>query len=746
MDGEQVMVKGRSDEILRVPSTEEVERLIAGEHSDPHRILGVHSVEGSDKSLVVIRAFHPDAKTAEVLLDDGQSVFMTSIHQGGLFGAAISGKSLPFLYRIRFRFSDGNAWEYADPYRFLPSLGEIDLHLISEGTHQRLYEFLGAHLRTLDGISGTSFAVWAPNARRVSVIGSFNRWDGRTFPMRVLGISGIWELFVPGVEEGALYRFEIKAADGSLRIKTDPYAFGMELRPGTASVVRDLNRHEWRDEAWMRSRAGRNPREEPMAVYEVHLGSWKRVPEEGNRWLTYRELAPQLVAHVKKFGFTHIELLAVAEHPFDGSWGYQVSGYFAPTSRYGTPDDFRFLVDTCHQHEIGVIMDWVPSHFPKDDFSLRWFNGTALYEHLDPREGEHPDWGTLIFNYGRNEVRNFLMANALFWLDQYHIDALRVDAVASMLYRDYSRKEGEWIPNRYGGRENLEAIDFIRWLNETVYRLFPGCFTIAEESTDWGGVSHPTHLGGLGFGFKWNMGWMHDTLLYFGKDAIHRSCHHNNLTFSMLYEYTENFIMPLSHDEVVHGKGSLLRKMPGDEWQKFANLRLLLAYLYTHPGKKLLFMGTELASYDEWYHDASLDWHLEADPMRQAFQRFLIDLGRLYGEKRELWQWDHEPKGFSWIDCNDWQGSIFSYVRYCPDRHLVCVLNATPVPRHGYRIGVPGTGHYREVINSDSYHYGGSNMGNGGLIDVEPIPFHWFPQSISLTLPPLACLVLERKD
>jgi 1,4-alpha-glucan branching enzyme len=564
--------------------------------------------------------------------------------------------------------------------------------------------------------------------------------------MRVLGASGVWEIFLPGVKERVLYKYEIRSSDGSLRVKSDPYSFAMELRPRTASIVWNIESYRWGDEEWMRSRGSRNLRQEPMAIYEVHLGSWKRLSEEGNRWLTYREMAPLIVEHAKKLNFTHLELLPVAEHPFDASWGYQVTGYYAPTSRYGTPDDFKFLVDTCHQNGIGVILDWVPAHFPKDDYSLRRFDGSALYEHQDPRKGEHRDWDTLIFNYGRNEVRNFLLANALFWLDKYHIDGLRVDAVASILYLDYSRPEGEWIPNIYGGRENLEAIDFIRRLNEFVYGLYPGCFTVAEESTDWGGVTLPVYLGGLGFGFKWNMGWMHDTLLYFGKDPIHRSFHHNTLTFSLLYEYTENFILPLSHDEVVHGKGSLLSKMPGDRWQKFANLRLLLAYMYTHPGKKLLFMGTELAPDDEWSHDRGLDWNLQTDPIRQGFQRFFGDLSYLYRENRALWEWDHLPQGFSWIDCQDSQSSVVSYVRQGKGRHLVCILNLTPVPRHNYRIGVPRAKVYREAMNSDSEFYGGSNVGNHGVVKVESIPFHAYAQSVSLTLPPLACLILEPED
>jgi len=483
-----------------------------------------------------------------------------------------------------------------------------------------------------------------------------------------------------------------------------------------------------------------------MSIYEVHLGSWMRSAKERDRRLTYRELAPRLVEHVKQFGFTHIELMPILEHPFGGSWGYQVTGYFAPTRRYGTPDDFKCFVDTCHQNDIGVILDWVPAHFPKDDYSLRWFDGTALYEHLDPRQAEHTDWGTLIFNFGRNEVRNFLLASALFWLDQYHIDALRVDAVASMLYLDYSKRPGEWIPNRYGGNENLEAISFLQRLNEVVYEKFPGCFTIAEESTAWQGVTLPTYLGGLGFGFKWNMGWMHDTLLYFGKAPVHRSFHHNNLTFPMLYAYSENFVLPLSHDEVVHGKGSLLDKMPGDAWQKFANLRLLMAYTYTHPGKKLLFMWTELSPEEEWNHDTGLDWSREGDTARRGFQLFLKDMGKLYRENPALWEWDYDTRGFSWIDCQDWSQSVISYIRSCRGSHLVCVLNFTPVVRYNYRLGVPEAGWYRERLNSDSGLYGGSDVGNAGLVRTEAIPFHGHAQSLSLTLPPLGCLILERRE
>jgi 1,4-alpha-glucan branching enzyme len=720
----------------------EFEALIKGDHSDPHHLLGGHPYFQGGVRGVFVRAFHPEAGRAFLLLGE-EKIPMTRIHPGGIFEADLKRQTWPFHYRILFHFPDGGTWETEDPYRFPPTLGDMDLYLFNEGNHLTLYQRLGAHRRILDGVAGVSFAVWAPNARRVSLLGEFNRWDGRLFPMREMGSSGIWELFVPGLAPGALYKYEIKTKDGHLRIKTDPFAFSMERPPAICARVYDLSTYEWGDRDWMQSRAGTHLRTSPMNIYECHLGSFKRLEEEGNRPLGYREIAPLLIEEMKRYGFTHLELMPVAEHPFDGSWGYQVTGYFAPTSRYGSPDDFRYLVDACHQAGIGVILDWVPAHFPKDDFSLRWFDGTALYEHADPRKGEHQDWGTLIFNFGRNEVRNFLLANALFWLDQYHIDGLRVDAVASMLYLDYSRSEGDWIPNAYGGRENLEAISFLKTLNETVYREFPGCFTLAEESTDWAGVSSPTYLGGLGFGFKWNMGWMHDTLLYFSKDPVHRSFHHNQLTFSMLYAYTENFILPLSHDEVVHGKGSLLSKMPGDTWQRFANLRTLLGYMYTHPGKKLLFMGTELAMDREWDHDRSLDWHLADDPMRQGFQKFLADLGGLYLNESALWQWDHRPEGFRWIDCQDWQQSVVSYERRSEKSWLVVVLNLTPVPRFGYRIGVPEAPYYREVLNSDSSWYGGSDLGNGGILHAEPVPFHAHPYSLSLTLPPLSILILK---
>jgi 1,4-alpha-glucan branching enzyme len=590
-------------------------------------------------------------------------------------------------------------------------------------------------------VAGVAFAVWAPNARSVRVVGDFDRWDGRLFPMRSLGASGVWELFVPGIGPGELYKYEVLGADGKLRIKADPLSFSQQVRPETASRVWDIGSNDgWTDEAWMAERAARDQYRSPMSVYEVHLGSWRRNPD--GSWLGYRQAAEQLAEHCHRFGFTHVELLPVAEHPFDGSWGYQVTGYYAPTARFGTPDDFRTMVDTLHNAGIGVILDWVPAHFPNDEFALREFDGTPLYEHADPRRGTHPDWGTLIFDFGRPEVRNFLVANALFWLDRYHVDGLRVDAVASMLYLDYSRKAGEWQPNQYGGNENLEAIAFLREVNEKAYGRHPGIVTIAEESTAFPGVTRPTYLGGLGFGFKWDMGWMHDTLAYFHEDPVHRRYHHNRLTFRGLYLNTEHFTLPLSHDEVVHGKGSLLGKMPGDDWQRFANLRCLLANQFTQPGKKLLFMGSELAPETEWSHDAELPWQLADEPMRAAFGRYLEDLGRLYHEAPALWAGDPEPGCFAWIDASDVESSVYSYIRRADEAVAVVVQNLTPVPRPDYRLGVPSGGRWVEVLNSDSEHYGGSNLGNLGGLDADDEAWHGQPASLRLILPPLATLVL----
>jgi 1,4-alpha-glucan branching enzyme len=726
-----------------------VEQLLSGGSASPHSILGAHPTSVRGTPGVVVRAMMPNAVGVDCVFDDGRVTALKPGAEGPggmrLFATFLPRATLPLRYSLRFTFSNGSTWERGDPYRFLPTLGDVDLHLFNEGTHRRLWDKLGAHVCTMDGVRGTSFAVWAPNARRASVVGDFCTWDGRVYPMRMMGSAGVWEIFLPGVGPGALYKFEFLTRDGALRVKTDPFAFKMEQHPGTASIVEPPTRYTWRDDAWLATRASTDPLRSPMSIYEVHLGSWARVPEEENRMLYFNEIAPRLADHVTRLGFTHVELLPVMEHPFYGSWGYQVSGYYAPTSRYGTPDDLRYFVDVMHQRGVGVILDWVPAHFPKDDHALRRFDGTALYEHEDPRLGEHPDWGTLIFNFGRNEVRNFLIANALYWLDEYHIDGLRVDAVASMLYLDYSRKSDEWVPNPHGGRENLEAIDFLKQCNEAVRVEHPGCVTVAEESTAWYGVSKPVAEGGLGFTMKWNMGWMHDTLVYFAKDPVHRRYHHDQFTFAMLYEYSEHFIMPLSHDEVVHLKGSLLSRMPGDEWQKFANLRLLLAYMFTRPGKKLLFMGTELAPWDEWNHDTSLPWHLESDPRRAAFADYIARLSRVYRDERPLWLDDPSWEGFAWIDVADRDSSVVSYLRRSGSDHVVVALNLTPTPRERYRIGVPGVAgtRYVKLISSDDQAWGGSGVGAVDEVTVEPVSLHGYPQSIELTLPPLGALVLR---
>jgi 1,4-alpha-glucan branching enzyme len=733
-----------------LPSPSDLGRLLAGEHSQPHDVLGAHSANVAGASGVVVRALMPNAIAVEAVLEaDLRIVALDSTATGlsNLYCGFIPGASLPLRYRLRFHFADGAVWERDDPYRFMPTIGDMDLHLFGEGTHRRLWEKLGAHPRTMDGVAGTSFAVWAPNAKRVSVVGDFCGWDGRIFPMRSMGASGVFELFVPEIKPGALYKYEMVTGEGFIRVKTDPFAFKLEQHPGTASIVQQEGTYKWGDTDWMTRRANKGHWDvlhEPVLIYEVHLGSWARIPEQGNRPLSYREIAPRLADHVSRLGFTHVELMPVMEHPFYGSWGYQVSGYYAPTSRYGTPDDFRFFVDTLHQRGIGVVLDWVPAHFPKDDYALRRFDGSALYEHADPRLGEHPDWGTLIFNYGRNEVRNFLVANALYWLEEFHADGLRVDAVASMLYLDYSRKAGEWMRNRFGGRENLEAVEFLKQFNETIRAEEPGCFTVAEESTAWPNVTKPASEGGLGFTFKWNMGWMHDTLVYFTKDPVYRFHHHDQLTFAMMYEYSEHFIMPLSHDEVVHLKGSLYSKMPGDHWQKLANLRLLLAYMLTRPGKKLLFMGTELATPNEWDHDRSLDWHLLENPDQAAFTSYVARLGHVYREHASLWREDPSWEGFCWVDVADRDNSVISYVRRAGDRHVVVVLNLTPVPRESYRVGVPDSGAYVKLISSDDAEWGGSGFGAFDSIQTEPSAFHGYPQSVALTLPPLGAVLIAR--
>jgi len=624
-------------------------------------------------------------------------------------------------------------------------LSEFDRYLLAEGTFHRAYQKLGAHLTERNGQPGVQFAVWAPNAKKVSVIGDFNGWDISASPMEP-SASGVWETSIPHIGQGAVYKYHLESQLHGYRTdRADPYGFAAELRPQTASRVWDLESYSWQDGSWMAERAKYNALDAPVSIYEVHLGSWRRVPEEDNRWLSYREMAPLLAEYVHNAGFTHIELLPVMEHPFDGSWGYETTGYFAPTSRFGSPADFMFFVDYLHQHGIGVILDWVPAHFPKDEAGLGYFDGTHLYEHADPRKGEHPDWNTFVFNYGRNEVRSFLVSNALFWLDKYHVDGLRVDAVAAMLYLDYGRREGEWIPNRYGGRENIEAIEFLRTLNEEVYSAFPDVMMAAEESTAWPQVSRPVYLGGLGFGLKWNMGWMHDMLGYMSEDPIYRSYHHNQITFSLLYAFSENFVLPFSHDEVVYGKGSMLRKMPGDDWQKFANLRLLYGYMFGHPGKKLLFMGCEFGQWSEWNHDASLDWHLLDTPLHAALARWLRDLNTLYRGRRALHELDFDGGGFAWVDCSDVQRSVISFLRRGrnPADQLLFVCNFTPTVRENYRVGVPQEGFWKEELNSDAPLYGGSGQGNFGGCEAVPLPIHGHPFSLNMTLPPLAVLIYQ---
>ena len=725
----------------------EIDLLVQARHPDPFGILGPHMFEVDDKMRLSIRTFHPGAKSVHVLPRKSDSmVEAVLLHEEGFFEAVVGPVGEDFRYRLRVERGDGHSWECEDPYRFGRVLTDYDLHLLGEGSHYRNFEKLGAHQKTVDGIDGVHFGVWAPNAERVSVIGPFNDWDGRRLPLRNLHTNGVWEIFVPSLGEGDLYKFELRARSGQLLIRSDPYAFHFERRPATASIVCALDQHEWNDEEWMREgRAKRNALDAPQSTYELHLGSWMR--GDNDRTLSYREIADRLVPYVRDLGFTHIEVLPVQEHPFDGSWGYQTLGYFAPTSRYGKPEDFSYFVDACHQENIGVILDWVPAHFPRDEHGLRLFDGTHLYEHADPRQGEHKDWGTLIFNYGRNEVRNFLVGSALFWLEQYHLDGLRVDAVASMLYNDYSREEGDWIPNQHGGRENLEAIGFLKQLNEVCHDRHPGVLTIAEESTAWGGVSKPTYLGGLGFSLKWNMGWMNDTLEYFEHEPIHRKYHHHNLTFSLLYAFTENFLLPFSHDEVVHGKRSLLDKMPGDGWQKFANLRLLLSLQFVHPGKKLLFMGCEFGQGGEWKFEHSVDWHLLQIDAHRGVQTLVRDLNRLYTTEPALHEQDFEWQGFEWIDCHDCDSSVLSFMRRgkSPDQEIIAITNGTPVPRAGFRIGVPGPGYYQELLNSDSGHYGGSNFGNFGGLHAEPIAAHGRPWSVAIQLPPLAAVILGRR-
>ncbi|MFZ2452675.1 MAG: 1,4-alpha-glucan branching protein GlgB [Methylovulum miyakonense] len=709
-------------------------KIIAAKHHDPFSVLGRHTVNDQTK----IKVYLPHAESVSFADNDAK---LDRIPGTDFFEYIDKNNGLPAHYRLSWLDKDGDAHENHDPYTFAPQLPEFDQHLFAQGKHWHIYQKLGAHLHTIEGIDGVLFAVWAPNAGRVSVVGDFNHWDGRCNPMRNLGGSGIWEIFIPELTIGCLYKFEIlNAKTHQLLLKTDPYGQQFEFRPSTSSIVANEGGYTWHDQQWLTDRSNYDWLHAPIAIYEVHLGSWQR-DDQGN-FLNYRELAEQLIAYVSKMGFTHIELLPVTEHPLDASWGYQTTGYFAPTSRHGSPDDFRYFIDQCHQQGIGVILDWVPAHFPKDAFALARFDGSALYEHEDPRKGEHRDWGTLIYNYGRNEVRNFLLASAMFWLEEFHLDGLRVDAVASMLYLDYSRKHNDWVPNKYGGNENLEAIDFIRELNAVMHEQHPGVVVMAEESTAWPQVTRPTWTGGLGFSMKWNMGWMHDTLAYMSLDPIHRMHHHDQLTFGLLYAFTENFTLPFSHDEVVHGKGSLLNKMPGDEWQRFANLRLLYTLMYTYPGKKLLFMGCEFGQGTEWSFNKVLDWYVLEYECHQGIQTLVKDLNQLYKSEPALYQHDFDYLGFEWIDCHDVQQSIISFRRKSGDEELCIVLNFTPVTRQDYRIGVPKEGVYTEIFNSDSTYYAGTNAGNG-VVTSEPKPWMNLPHSINLTLPPLGGVILK---
>ena len=728
---------------------EHIYRLLHSCHHDPFQFLGVHFHD--DGNLVTVRTFQPHAQEV-MLVSNERTVTMERIDSQGIFAIELERSWFidphldPYTYQYEILYHNGLRGRVNDPYRFLPQLEESDSYLFNFGTNYKLYDHLGSHPAMLSGIAGTMFRVWAPTAQSVCIAGSFNGWDGRVHPMRNLGSSGIWELFLPAVHEGELYKYCIRSQNGEVLEKCDPFQFQGELRPKTASVINYLEKHEWRDHKWQEQKRSCSPYDKPMAIYEVHPGSWKRDPADPERFLTFVELADQLIPYVKDLGFTHIELMPIMEHPLDESWGYQVTGPFSVTSRYGTPQEFMYFVDQCHQNAIGVILDWVPAHFPKDSHSLARFDGTALFEHEDPKKGAHPEWGTYIYNYGRREVSNYLIANALFWLDKYHIDGLRVDAVASMLYLDYSRKEGEWIPNCYGGRENLEAIEFLRHANSIIYDLYPNTLMIAEESTSFYGVSKPADQGGLGFGYKWNMGWMNDILSYFEKDPIYRKFHHNALTFSIMYAFSENFLLPLSHDEIVHGKRSLLDKMPGDHWQKFANLRLLFTYMWMHPGKKLLFMGGEFGQYNEWYCKRSLDWHLlEENDKHRKLLSFFRELNSIYLENPSLYELDFGHEGFSWLDHEDRDRSIISFVRYAHNRqdHLVGVFNFTPETHEGYRIGLPSDTPYVELFCSDSSRFGGSGASSGATINPGNEPFAQARFSAKVKVPPLCGLILK---
>ncbi|HFD32776.1 MAG TPA: 1,4-alpha-glucan branching protein GlgB [Gammaproteobacteria bacterium] len=699
---------------------------------NPHQVLGP-KINGDQLEITV---FSPHTLSVELESDKHP---MQRIESSDYFYWQGECSEISQHYRLNVVYDNKATYSFIDPYSFSQCIPEFDLHIHAQGNHWHSYEFLGANEKLIDNVHGILFAVWAPNAKRVSVVGSFNAWDGRRHPMQ--NQQGVWELFIPGIDQGELYKFEIVDQHGQLKLKTDPYGKHFELRPDTSAIVQKTSQYQWQDSNWLEKRKNAENQHQPFSIYEVHLGSWKR--DNNHYFLNYRDLAHDIVSYVKELGFTHIELLPITEHPLDASWGYQTLGYYAPTSRFGSPDDFRYFVDYCHQNNIGVILDWVPAHFPMDDHGLARFDGTALYEHEDPRKGEHRDWGTYIFNYGRNEVNNFLVANALYWIEEFHIDGLRVDAVASMLYLDYSREPNDWIPNEYGGNENLEAIKFIQHLNSVTTEQFPGTVMIAEESTAWPNVTRPTSENGLGFHMKWNMGWMHDTLEYFQYDAIHRSHHHDKLTFGLMYAFTENFVLPFSHDEVVHGKGSLINKMSGDEWQRFANLKALYTFMFTYPGKKLLFMGNEFAQTSEWNQDVGLPWHLLDHNRHKGVQALIRDLNHLYASKSPLHYHDFEGEGFQWIDCEDNSQSIISYLRKHHGKNVIVILNFTPVPRKNYVIGCPHDGQFKEIFNSDSSYYSGENIGNHGIIYANPTPRSHFPYSLSVTIPPLAGLILE---
>lgn len=720
--------------------------IVNGEHSDPHTVLGMHEMEEDGRKAVVVRAFLPDAAGITVIdyANKRKKYPMERLHADGFFEVTIADREEWFRYQLEYTDADGNTWRSYDPYSFSPTLSEFDRHLFGAGTHYEIYEKMGGRLMTHEGARGAAFSVWAPNAKAVSVIGDFNNWDARRSPMRRLGESGIWELFLPAAAEGDKYKFHVTQCDGRVVDKTDPYGVYAEVRPNNASVLYPLKRYKWKDRRWMTARRKYDFRTAPMNIYEVHLGSWKRA--EGDRFLTYTELAEQLIPYVKEMGYTHIEMLPVEEHPFDGSWGYQVTGYYAPTSRYGSPDEFKQFVDACHQNGISVILDWVPAHFPKDDFALARFDGTALYEHQDPRLGEHIQWGTYIFNYGRKEVANFLLANALYWMDIFHIDGLRVDAVASLLRLDFCKEEGQWLPNVYGGSENLEAIEFLKHMNSVIAEREPGALMIAEDSTAWPGVTKKVDEGGLGFSLKWNMGWMNDFLSYIKLDPIYRKYHQNKLTFGMAYHYAENFVLVLSHDEVVHTKSSMIGKMPGDVWQSFANLRLSYGFMMGHPGKKLLFMGGEFAQYSEWSEARSLDWHLLQYADHQEMQAYVKELNHLYAEEPAFWAEDFDPNGFQWIECDDAESSIVSFVRRSREKELVFLCNFTPVVHRGFSLGVPQEGVYHERLNSDAARFGGSDVINAVPLQSKAEPAGRCPFRVELDVPPLGMVILEREQ